>query len=116
MTKLQIFHNPHCSKSRQTLELLKSEGKEAEIINYLESPPTFEQLKDILGMLKLTPTELIRKGETKYKELNLANAPYDDEALINIMIKNPILIERPIVIANGKAIIGRPPELVKDIL
>ncbi len=115
MSKFQIFHNPRCSKSRQTLAILESEEKDVEIINYLDTPPTFEQLKEILSILSLAPADLMRKGEDKYKELNLDNTAHDDDELINIMVTNPILIERPIVITNGKAIIGRPPELVKDI-
>ncbi|VAW77375.1 Uncharacterized protein YfgD, not an arsenate reductase [hydrothermal vent metagenome] len=115
MNKFQILHNPACSKSRQTLEILSTEGKETEIINYLKTPPSFEQLKNILTMLNLTPSELMRKGESKYKELDLKNTTCSDDELINIMLENPILIERPIVIAAGKAIIGRPPETVKSI-
>ena len=111
-----IYHNPRCSKSRQTLEILTEEGKQPEIIKYLETPPDATQIKDILHMLKISPRELMRRGEKIYKELDLDNDQLGDDDLIKAMADNPILIERPIVISNGKAIIGRPPELVRDIL
>ena len=115
MSKTQIFHNPRCSKSRQTLEILNTEGEQPEIINYLDTPPDAKKISEILKMLNLSPRELMRTGEKIYKELELSNVNNDDE-LINAMVENPILIERPIVISDGKAIIGRPPVLVKDIL
>lgn len=113
---VQILHNPRCSKSRTTLELLKNNGIEPEIILYLETPPTTRQLASILGKLEKKPRELIRKGQKEYKELGLDNAELSDEELIDAMTKTPILIERPIVLANGKAAIGRPPESVLEIL
>lgn len=113
---VQILHNPRCSKSRVTLELLKDNGVEPEIILYLQTPPTTQQLSSILGKLNKTPRELMRKGQSEYKDLGLDNTRLSDEKLIDAMVKNPILIERPIVLANDKAAIGRPPESVLDIL
>ncbi len=115
MSQFQIWHNPACSKSRQTLEILNADGKDTEIINYLDTPPSFEQLNNVLTLLNLMPNELMRTGESKYKELTLNTTDYTHDELINIMIEHPILIERPIVIAAGKAIIGRPPKIVKSI-
>ena len=112
----RIFHNPRCSKSRQTLELLTERGIEPEIIRYLETPPTEQELKDILSALNLTPRELMRTKEKEYKEQGLNNPELGDEQLIAAMIATPKLIERPIVIANGKVALGRPPENVLSIL
>lgn len=112
----RIFYNPRCSKSRQTLELLTERGIEPEIIRYLETPPTEQELKDILSALNLTPRELMRTKEKEYKEQGLNNPELSDEQLIAAMIATPKLIERPIVIANGKVALGRPPENVLSIL
>ena len=112
----RIFHNPRCSKSRQTLELLTEREIEPEIIRYLETPPTEQELKDILSALNLTPRELMRTKEKEYKEQGLNNPELSDEQLIAAMIATPKLIERPIVIANGKVALGRPPENVLSIL
>ncbi|QTN41240.1 arsenate reductase (glutaredoxin) [Marinobacter salsuginis] len=112
----RIFHNPRCSKSRQTLELLTERGIEPEIIRYLETPPTEQELKDILSALNLTPRELMRTKEKEYKEQGLNNPELSDEQLIAAMIATPKLIERPIVIANGRVALGRPPENVLSIL
>ncbi|SRR5690606_24241580 len=114
--KVTIYHNPRCSKSRQTLELLQSRGIEPEIIEYLKNPPGKSKLKDILKMLKLEPRELMRKNEDEYKKAKLDNPKMTKDQLIDAMIKHPVLIERPIVLANGKAAIGRPPEKVLEIL
>ena len=111
-----IYHNPRCSKSRQTLQLLQAQNNEPEIIEYLKTPPTIPQLKEILDLLGLEPRQLMRKGEAVYKELALDNPSLDNNALIQTMIEHPILIERPIIINNGKAVIGRPPEHVLDII
>jgi arsenate reductase len=113
---VKIYHNPRCSKSRQTLELLKEQGIEPEIIEYLKTPPSATELNDILEKLGLEPRDLMRKKEAEYKNAGLDNQSLDRQALIDGMINNPILIERPIVIANGKAAIGRPPENVLAIL
>jgi arsenate reductase len=111
-----IFHNPRCGKSRQTLQLLKDRGIEPEIIEYLKTPPSPQELDDILQKLGMQPRELMRKKEAEYQANSLDDTTLDRQALINAMIEHPILIERPIVIANGKAAVGRPPENVLAIL
>jgi arsenate reductase len=113
---VKIFHNPRCSKSRQTMQLLESYGVTPEISEYLKQPPDYDELVETLAMLGLEPRELIRTHEKPYLENNLDNPDLSREDLIRAMIDNPILIERPIVVHNGKAIIGRPPEKVLDIL
>ena len=113
---ITIYHNPKCSKSRQTLELLGEKNITPTIIEYLKNPPTAEKLKEILSQLGIAPRGLMRKKEDEYKELGLANSSLSDEDLIGFMVKHPILIERPIAVANGKAALGRPPEQVLDIL
>lgn len=112
----RIFHNPRCSKSRATLALLQEKGIEPEIRLYLEQPPTEDELRSILKLLGRPARELIRKGEAEYREQGLANPDLDDDALIAAMVRTPKLIERPIVLANGKAAVGRPPESVLEIL
>ena len=114
--KVQILHNPRCSKSRTTLQLLQENGVEPEIILYLDTPPDADQLASILRKLGMSPRELIRKGQSEYKDMGLDNTQLSDEQLIAAMLKAPILIERPIVLANGRAAIGRPPESVLGIL
>ncbi len=111
-----IYHNPKCSKSRQTLELLEEQGITPDIVEYLKSPPTAEQLQEILTQLGFAPRDLMRKKEDVYTEYELGNPSLTEAELIDFMIKHPILIERPIVLANGKAAIGRPPEQVLEIL
>ncbi len=113
---VKIYHNPRCTKSRQTLQLLKDKGIEPDIIEYLKTPPSAEELADILQKLGMEPRDLMRKNEAEYKVNNLDNPALDRLVLINGMVANPILIERPIVVANGKAVIGRPPENVLSIL
>lgn len=112
----RIFHNPRCSKSRQTLALLEDKGIQPEIIRYLETPPTEAELDSILKQLGMEPRELMRTKEDLYKELNLGNPELDRAALISAMVANPKLIERPIVLHKGKAALGRPPEKVLDLL
>lgn len=114
--KAIIYHNPRCSKSRQTLALLEEKDLDLEIIEYLKAPLDEKTLKDVLSKLDMNPMELMRKGESVFKELNLADKADDTQALVNAMVENPILIERPIVLANDKASIGRPPESVLEIL
>ena len=113
---VQILHNPRCSKSRTTLQLLQDNGVDPEVILYLETPPDAAELAAILKKLGMTPRELMRKGQSEYKEMGLNDPQLSDEALIKAMLKSPILIERPIVLANQKAAIGRPPESVLEIL
>ncbi|MBE9553846.1 MAG: arsenate reductase (glutaredoxin) [Proteobacteria bacterium] len=111
-----IYHNPRCSKSRQTLQLLKDKGIEPEIIEYLQTPPDAAALDDYLTKLGMEPRELMRRKEAPYAELNLAKESLDRAALIAAMVENPILIERPIVVSGGKVALGRPPESVLEIL
>lgn len=111
-----IYHNPRCTKSRQTLALLQEEGIEPEIIEYLKTPPDAATLKRILSLLGLAPRELMRRKESAYKEQGLDDDSLSDDELIAAMVDNPVLIERPIVLANGRAAIGRPPENVLEIL
>ncbi|MEN8170216.1 MAG: arsenate reductase (glutaredoxin) [Pseudomonadota bacterium] len=113
---MKIYHNPRCSKSRQTLQLLEDRKISAEIVEYLNTPPSKEELSDILNMLGLEPRQLMRTKETEYKELGLDDESLSREQLLEAMVNNPKLIERPIFINNGKAAIGRPPETVLDIL
>ena len=111
-----IFHNPRCSKSRQTMQLIESSGIAPQVIEYLKQPPGYEDLENVLNLLGMGPRELMRTQEKAYKENNLDDPGLTREDLIKAMIEHPILIERPIVLHNGKAIIGRPPEKVRDIL
>ena len=113
---ITIFHNPRYSKSRATLALLQERGIEPEIRLYLQDPPDATELAGILDLLDKSPRELMRRGESEYKEQGLADESLDDAALIAAMQATPKLIERPIVLANGKAAVGRPPESVLDIL
>lgn len=114
--KVRIYHNSRCSKSRQTLEILKNKNCDIEIIEYLKVSMELKELKDILSKLNYEPRDLIRKGEDIYKKENLANTSLTSDTLMKKMILNPILIERPIVVFNDKAVVGRPPEKVLEIL
>lgn len=109
-----IWHNPRCSKSRATLAVLEEAGVTPEVLKYVEVSPSEAELRAALSKLGMKASELIRTGESIYTELDLAGA--DEDTLIAVMSAHPILIERPVVFANGKATIGRPPEAVKDIL
>lgn len=111
-----LYHNPRCSKSRQALKILEQQDIQLEIIEYLKTPLDATTLKQLLSYLQITAHELLRKGETIYKETKLNDATLSEDYLIAAMLANPILIERPIVVNNGKAIIGRPPEKVLHIL
>jgi arsenate reductase (glutaredoxin) len=113
---IRIYHNSRCSKSRSALALLEQHGKPFEVVHYLETPPTVDELKTLLSLLGIGPRQLLRSGEDAYAELQLDDAALDDEALIEAMTQHPRLIERPIVVANGKAVIGRPPEVILQIL
>lgn len=114
--KVIIYHNPRCSKSRQTLELLRGRGIEPEIVEYLKQPPDRKTLTTIIRMLGITPRDLMRRNEAPYRELGLADSALDDTVLIDAMLEHPVLIERPIVVAGKKAALGRPPESVLEIL
>ena len=116
MSSTRIYLNPNCSKCRLSMQLLDDKGISPDVTEYLNEPPSTEELKEILNLLSLEPRELMRQHEAPYKELNLADENLSRDALIQAMIENPVLIERPIVIHNGKAVIGRPPEKILDIL
>lgn len=116
MSDVTIYHNPRCSKSRQTLELLKEKNIDPEIVLYLETPPDKSTLSGIVKMLGATPRDLIRTSEQEYKDMNLSDKSFSDDDLLDAMVKAPKLIQRPIVVTNGKAAIGRPPEQVLDII
>jgi arsenate reductase len=113
---VRIYHNNRCSKSRATLALLEQRGDEVEVINYLDTPPSATELVVLLRQLGMAARELLRTGEDEYRSLELDDPALDDDALIAAMVAHPKLIERPIVVANGKAAIGRPPEAVLAIL
>ncbi|HEX7030570.1 MAG TPA: arsenate reductase (glutaredoxin) [Gammaproteobacteria bacterium] len=111
-----IYHNPRCSKSRETLELIEARGFEPRIVKYLETPPDAATLESLLAKLGLGARDLLRTNESAYKELGLADASLSDAELVKAMAAHPELIQRPIVVANGKARLGRPPESVLEIL
>lgn len=115
MANVTIWHNPRCGKSRDSFNLLEEKGIDAEVVKYLDTPPTKEELKEVLKMLGIAPRELMRTKEAIYKELNLKDED-NDEKLIEAMVENPKLIERPIVIKDGKAVIGRPLEKVIELI
>lgn len=116
MSTIQIYHNPRCSKSRQTLQILQATDHDIEIIEYLKTPPDVDELAGIVQKLDITPRALLRKTEKQYKELALDDQSLSDTRLLEIMVAHPKLIERPIVIHGDKARIGRPPEAVEAIL
>lgn len=116
MTDTIIYHNPRCSKSRQTLELLKEKGIEPQILEYLKTPPNANTLRELLNKLGIKPRDLMRKKEKEYKELGLDNPELSDEELIQAMVEHPRLIERPIIVHGNKVALGRPPENVLEII
>lgn len=111
-----IYHNPHCSKSRETLKLLGDEGVAPTVVEYLKTPPSVAELQRILKKLGLKAHDLVRKGEARYAELGLKDRDVTDDELVALMVKDPVLIERPIVVAGDRAAIGRPPDQVLKIL
>ena len=116
MSKITIYHNPRCSKSRQALELLDSRDVEADIVEYLKTPPDVGQLTEILDLLGMEPRDLMRSNEPEYKDNKLDDPKLSREQLIQAMVDYPRLIQRPIVLGNGKAALGRPPEKILEIL
>lgn len=112
---IKIYHNNRCSKSRSGLEILKKSGKDFQIVNYLENIPTKAELKSIINLLGIKPIDLVRKNEAIWKA-NYKNKELNDDIIINAMLENPKLIERPIVINDNKAVIGRPPENILNII
>ena len=116
MKDLTIYHNPRCSKSRQTLALLTDRGIEPTIILYLEDTPDQNELKGLLKKLGISARQLLRKGEEAYKQHELANQALSDEQIIQAMVESPKLIERPIVVSGDRAVLGRPPENVLEMI
>lgn len=116
MTAVRIYHNPRCSKSRQTLALLEEHGVSPEVILYLETPPTAVELGQLVSQLGISARQLLRKGEDAYQANNLADESIDDEQVLVIMAANPILIERPIVVKGERAVLGRPPENALELI
>jgi arsenate reductase len=113
---IRLFHNPRCSKSRQALALLREHGVEPEVVEYLKQPPTPAELEELLALLDLQPRQLMRKSEAVYKELGLDDPALTPAALIDAMAAHPILIERPIATDGKRAVLGRPPEKVLELL
>lgn len=111
-----IYHNPRCSKSRETLELIRSKGIEPEIVLYLETPPDADTMDHLLTLMGKEPRDAMRTKEAPYRELGLSDPGTTREALIEAMVNHPVLIERPIVVNGRRAALGRPPEAVLDIL
>jgi arsenate reductase len=116
MTDLTLYHNPRCSKSRGALELLEARGLTPQVVRYLETPPSAAELRELLSKLGIGARALLRSGEDEYKELGLADTSLSDEQLIAAMAAHPKLIERPILVAGKRAVIGRPPEKVLELL
>ncbi|KAF1071457.1 MAG: putative protein YfgD [Pseudomonas citronellolis] len=116
MSQLTLFHNPRCSKSRGALELLEARGLSPNVVRYLETPPSAEELRQLLAKLGMSARQLLRSGEQEYSDLGLANNDLDEEVLIQAMVEHPRLIERPILVVDDKAVVGRPPEKILEIL
>lgn len=116
MSHVTIYHNARCSKSRQTLQLLQDNGVEPVVVEYLKTPLNADTISDILAKLGITAHQLMRHKETDYKALGINGSDFSEQQLIEFMVNTPKLIERPIVVANGRAAIGRPPEQVLDII
>ena len=116
MPEVTIYHNPRCGTSRKTLELIRKKGIEPKVIEYLKTPPTEMELDEILKLLAMAPRELMRGKEKEYATHRLDNPKLGRAELIAAMVKHPILIQRPIVLSKGRAVLGRPPENVEKIL
>ena len=116
MSQVKIYHNPRCSKSRQTLELLLENGIDPEIVLYLETPLDRGSILELVRMLELPIREIMRSSEQEYKDQNLSDTTLSESELINAIVNTPKLLQRPIVVSNGKAAIGRPPEKILDII
>ena len=112
---LEIYHNPRCRKSREGLALLEASGKQFKIVNYLDSPPSMDELAGILKKLNMSPLQLVRKNEASWKE-NYKGKDLSDGEIIEAMVSFPKLIERPIVISEDNAVLGRPPELIEEFI
>lgn len=116
MTDLTLYHNPRCSKSRSALQLLEERGLTAHVVRYLDTPLDAEQVRALLATLGLSARQLLRSGEDEYKALGLHDTQLTEAQLIAAMVSHPKLIERPILVAGNKAVIGRPPEKILEIL
>jgi arsenate reductase len=116
MSDFTIYHNPRCSKSRQTLQLLEQNGIAPEVVLYLDQPPSKQLLKQLLGKLGVSARDILRKGEDEYRELGLADPAVSESALLEAMHIHPKLIERPIVVRGARAVVGRPPENVLELI
>ena len=116
MSDITLFHNPRCSKSRQALQLLRDHGIEPDLVLYLETPPSAEELRKMWEKLSMSPRQLLRRGEEAYKQAGLSDTGLTDDTLIEAMIAAPKLIERPIAVRGQRAVVGRPPENVLDLL
>lgn len=116
MTEMTLYHNPRCSKSRGALELLEARGLTPTVVRYLETPPSPAELKALLARLGIGARQLLRTGEEEYQSLGLADTGLSDDQLIDAMSQHPRLIERPILVVGDKAVVGRPPEKVLEIL
>lgn len=116
MTEMTLYHNPRCSKSRGALELLEARGLTPTVVRYLETPPSPAELKTLLARLGIGARQLLRTGEEEYQSLGLADTGLSDDQLIDAMSQHPRLIERPILVVGEKAVVGRPPEKVLEIL
>jgi arsenate reductase len=114
--QVTIWHNPQCSKSRQALKLLHDIGIEPHVVRYLDTPPTVQELENVLTTLGMEPRQLMRTSEAIYRELGLNNASLSRQELIQAMVAHPKLIERPVVLSEGRAALGRPPETVLDVI
>lgn len=115
MSRLVLYHNPRCSKSRQALALLQERGRQPEVVEYLKTPPTKEELRALLAKLGMRPEELVRKGEDIYKA-RFKDRSLSDEQWLEALAAHPILMERPVLVAGGRAVVGRPPERVLELL
>ncbi|MEH6490616.1 arsenate reductase (glutaredoxin) [Halopseudomonas sp.] len=115
MSQVTIYHNPRCSKSRQALELLENQGADIEVVRYIDDQLNNAELSELLQLLGMSARELMRKGEAVYKELNLDNPELSEAQLVQALADYPRLIERPVVVRDGKAVIGRPPEKVLEL-
>lgn len=113
--QMKIYHNPRCRKSRETLQLIRDSGQEPEVVEYLKHPPSEDELREVLDKLGLKPSQVARKGERLYKE-EIQGRDLSEDEMITALVDHPILIERPIVVSGDKAVIGRPPEKVQELL
>ena len=114
--KIKVYQKPTCTKCRQTINILKDRGADFETINYYEQPVSAEELRGLIKKLDLSPRDLLRKGEQIYRDLKISRRDLTDDELIDLMVENPDLIQRPIVVRGKKAVLGRPPESVEELL